>query len=237
MRANDYNQKQHLNPYVSIEDNDTLIYNYIKQIIKPQVTMQDGSSMIVPIIYNGAERWAQTRRRKFIVDEYGNIRYPIISFSRTSIGYHDPKHVNRIWTNITRNFVAIENKYSKQRPFKSQDATRGKYYQYRPIINLMIPIDITCRYDFQIYTDTWQDMNTLVESFMLYTDRWWILDNQKCRVRSMQYSNTIQIQQGQQRLIKTQFTIETLGTLLPDIYQPFEIIDDRKVTKFKVTEL
>ncbi len=237
MRANDYNQTPKLNPYTSIQDNDTLIYNYIKQIIKPQITMQDGTTLIVPLIYNGAEKWAQTRKRKFIVDEYGNIRYPLISFSRTSIAYHDPRHVNRIWTNITRHFVSIENKYSKQRPFNLQDANSAGHVTSKPMVQIMIPIDISCRYDFQIYTDSWQDMNSILESFMLYTNRWWILDRHQARIQVMQYSNATQIHQGEQRLIRTQFSIETLGTLLPDVYQPHAVIDDRKITKIKVREL
>ena len=101
----------------------------------------------------------------------------------------------------------------------------------------MIPIDISCRYDFQIYTDSWQDMNSILESFMLYTNRWWILDRHQARIQVMQYSNATQIHQGEQRLIRTQFSIETLGTLLPDVYQPHAVIDDRKITKIKVREL
>jgi len=53
------------------------------------------------------------------------------------------------------------------------------------MVQIMIPIDISCRYDFQIYTDSWQDMNSILESFMLYTNRWWILDRHQARIQVM----------------------------------------------------
>ena len=92
---------------------------YIQEIIKPTVVDQFGQEMIVPVVYNGAERWVQAQKRKYIVDQNGNARYPIISFSRTSIAYRDPKYINRIWLSGYRNYVAIQNIYSKQRPYST----------------------------------------------------------------------------------------------------------------------
>jgi len=82
----------------------------------------NGEQISVPIVYNGAERWVQVRRRNYLVDEKGNVLYPIISFSRTSIKRRDNKIINRVWYNGNRNFIEIKNKFTKDRPFDSLDA-------------------------------------------------------------------------------------------------------------------
>lgn len=229
--------KSQLNPYISIQQTDTIIMRYIQQVIKPIVIDQSGDEMIVPVVYNGAERWVQARKRKAIVDENGNVRYPIISFSRTSISYRDPKYINRIWLSGYRNYVAVQNEYSQQRPYSSVDKSSGGHViPQRNLVNIMIPIDVTSNYEFQIYADNWQDTNDIVEAFMLYTNRWWILDNAQIKVKVTEYMNSIQMEQSDQRLIKTNFTMETVSTLLPKSYQPMQVIDDRAVTKIKVTE-
>lgn len=227
---------QQFDPSISLQKTDATIINYITQVIKPMVTTDSGDVVVVPVLYNGAERWVQTRKRKYIVDQYGNVKYPVISFSRISVSYHDPKILNRIWTNGTRNFITIQNRYSKQRPFSRVDLQSGNIRPKPAVINLMIPIDITCRYEFQFYTDSWQDTNDLIQVFMIYGDRWWVIDNHRIKVKIQQYSNTVQMMQSQQRIIKTSFSMQVLSTLLPKSYQPLSIIDENTIIKFKVGE-
>lgn len=234
---NNQKQNQSLNPYISIQQTDATIMRYITQVIKPMVQDQSGNIVPVPVVYNGAERWVQARKRKFLVNQDGNPRYPVISFSRTSISYRDPKYINRIWLSGYRNYITIQNEYSKQRPYSTMDKQYGSMADKRNTVNIMIPLDIVCNYEFQIYTDNWQDMNDLVQSFMLYTNRWWIIDNAQVKVKVTQYMNSIQMQQSQQRLIKTNFTMDTVSTLLPKSYQPMPVIDLATTRKVKVTEI
>lgn len=219
-----------LQAYIPIQKTDQTLLRYIKQIISPTVQGYNEQQIIVPIVYNGAERWVQVRRRNYLVDEQGNVLYPIISFSRTSTKRRDNKMVNRIWYNGTRNFVAIQNIYSKERPFDSMDRDAGNIRK-TAYYNVMLPIPLSCNYQFQIYTETQTDMNQILQSFFLHHNRWWILDGYRVKTQFSDFSNTTEIQANDQRLIKCNFSISTESTLFPKAYQNLPAIEQKKPTK------
>lgn len=219
-----------LQAYIPIQKTDQTLLRYIKQIISPTVQGYNEQQIIVPIVYNGAERWVQVRRRNYLVDEQGNVLYPIISFSRTSTKRRDTKMVNRVWYNGTRNFIEIQNKYSKDRPFDSRDEDNGNIRK-TSYFNIMLPIPLSCNYEFQIYTETQTDMNQILQSFFLHHNRWWILDGYRVKTQFSDFSNTTEIQANDQRLIKCSFSISTESTLFPKAYQNLPAIEQKKPTK------
>ncbi len=219
-----------LQAYIPIQKTDQTLLRYIKQIISPTVQGYNEQQIIVPIVYNGAERWVQVRRRNYLVDEQGNVLYPIISFSRTSTKRRDTKMVNRVWYNGTRNFIEIQNKYSKDRPFDSRDEDNGNIRK-TSYFNIMLPIPLSCNYEFQIYTETQTDMNQILQSFFLHHNRWWILDGYRVKTQFSDFSNTTEIQANDQRLIKCNFSISTESTLFPKAYQNLPAIEQKKPTK------
>ncbi len=223
-----------LQAYIPIQKTDETLLRYIRQIIIPSIEGYNGQQIIVPVVYNGAERWVQVRRRNYLVDEKGNALFPIISFSRTSVKRNDNKMINRIWYNNNRNYLEIKNKYSKQYPFNFLDS-RGENIRKTSYYNIMLPIPIICNYEFQIYTETQSDMNQILQAFFLHQDRWWIIDDYRIKTQFSDFSNTTEIQTNQQRLIKCNFSIETRSTLFPKSYQNIpkvkQIKPEKKIIK------
>lgn len=214
--------RQKIKTQMPIERIDETVVNYINNIIKPSVTIYDGSQYQVPVIFNGAERWVQVRRRTHLVDEQGNVVYPIISLSRTSIKLGEELLLNRKWTFGYGDMIQVANKYSKQRPFRSNDGfgnIRKKTEYYR----IGLPLYVQGSYQFQIYTDTMQSMNKLIESFILYANRWWIYDQYRVKINITDFSNTIELEASSERLVKTSFTANFACTILPETYQPIQI--------------
>lgn len=225
-----------LQAYIPIQKTDETLLRYIRQVISPTIEGYNNQQIIVPVIYNGAERWVQVRRRNYLVDEKGNVLYPIISFSRTSIKLKDNKIVNKIWYSGNRNFIEIQNRYSKDRPFDTLDARNGNI-EKTSYFNLMLPIPITCNYEFQIYTETHIDMNQILESFFLHQNKWWIIDGYRIKTQFSDFSHTIEIQTNEQRLIKCNFSITTESTLFPKSYQNLPPIEQKKPTKNITSDL
>lgn len=221
-----------LQAYIPIQKTDETILRYIRQIISPVVEGYNGEQISVPIVYNGAERWVQVRRRNYLVDEKGNVLYPIISFSRTSIKRRDNKIINRVWYNGNRNFIEIKNKFTKDRPFDSLDAQAGNIRK-TSYFNLMLPIPISCNYEFQIYSETQVDMNQILQSFFLHHDKWWIIDGYRVKTQFSDFSNTTEIQANEQRLIKCNFSITTESTLYPKSYQNYPAIEQKATSPKK----
>lgn len=220
-----------MDPYISIEKTDETIIRYIQQYMRPSIVDYDGSTKNVPLVYNGAQKWVQIRRRRYLVDQNGNTLYPLISFSRTGTKRNQDKIVNRIQTmGGYRSFMQIQNKYSKKRPFNTIDAMDGNlnkpsYYK------LMLPISMICDYQFQIFTDSHEQMNQLLQGFFLHDRRWWIVDGYRVKVNFGDFTNVTQIQANTQRLIKSTFSLQTRSTLYPKSFQTTSTIQQVQAHK------
>lgn len=216
--------------HLPIQKTDETVIRFIKQIMKPSIQEYDGRVTAVPVLWNGAQRWVQVRRRHHLVDGQGNTLYPLISLSRTSTK-RGQGVVNRFFTMNQRQMMTIPNQFSKNRPHDTIDAKVG-YGRSVTRTKLMIPIPLKCEYEFQVYTDTNEQMNQILQSFFLYDKRWWIIDGNKIRVNFGDFSNTTQIQTSKQRLIKSNFTLQTYSTLFPKAQSPIPMVQkDEEVKK------
>ena len=223
------NDKQ-IEAYIPIQKTDETMMRYIQQVISPTVQGYNEEQITIPIVYNGAQRWVQVRRRNYLVDQKGNVLYPIISFSRTTTKRRDSKMVNRVWYNGNRNFIEVQNKYSKDRPFGKLD-TLGGNIKKTSYYNMMLPIPISCNYQFQIYAETQTDMNQILQAFFLHHDKWWIIEGYRVKTKFSDFSNTTEIQANDQRLIKCNFSISTESTLYPKSYQNLPAVEQKRPTK------
>lgn len=187
--------------------------NFIKEKMKPVIYQFDGVQVQVPIVYNGAQRYVQVRQRSHLVDQNNNPLYPIISFSRTSTKM-GAKQINRLGFNTYNSTIQIQNTYSKERPFKRIDSKQG-YVPRRSYLKVMMPIPMQCSYQFQIYTNTNQHMNDLIQLFFTYNHRWWFYQGHRVRVDIQDFSNITEIQAASQRMIKSTFTMWVRTSLIP----------------------
>lgn len=190
--------------YISIQQIDQTILNYIQNIMKPSIEDHSGNINQVPVIYHGAQKWVQIRRRTHLVNENGISIYPVISFSRTNTKMKDQPSINKAWAMFHRNFIQVDNKMTQNKP-----GVRPTYFK------INIPIQVECDYQFQIYTNTNWQMNQVIETFMIHNRLWWIIDDYRVKVTFGDFSNTQQIQTGTQRLIKAQFSCETSSMIYP----------------------
>lgn len=179
--------------------------------MKPSIQDHTGVIRQVPIIYNGAQKWVQIRRRSYLVDQQGTTLYPLISFSRTNTATGDEPPINKAWAMYHRNFIQVDNKYYKPKPFEqlSTNNIRNDYYK------INIPIQVACEYSFQIYTDNNWQMNQILQTFMIHNKIWWIIDGYRVKVKFGDFSNTAQLETGAQRLIKAEFSLETKSIIYP----------------------
>lgn len=213
-------RRTRLNYANTIEDLDTLVMDYMKYVIKFQIQQYDGTVTYVPIVYNGAERWVQVRRRNYLVDQTYNVLFPVISFSRTSIKQRDQNMALRMWTNRGRNYIVIDNKYSKHRPYSKFDLEFSRSSPQNTKYKVALPMAVQLNYQFQIFTDRQQQMNKILQYFMIYNKQWWVIGYKRIRMMFSQFGNTTQVEAQGQRLIKANFSATGYGTLFPyDIYQ------------------
>lgn len=199
---------------IGLVDIDEAIYYYFNNIIRPSV-IQNGTFLNVPILYGSPERWAAVQKEGYYRDKNGKIQAPLIMFKRESIE-KNRNLGNKLDANQPNNFGIFTKKYSKKNFYDkfSVLTNRNPITEYYGII---IPDYVNIQYSCIIFTDYIEQMNKIVESINYASDAYWG-DPEKFRFRAMidSYNTATELNQGEDRKIRTEFTINLLGHIIPD---------------------
>ena len=82
---------------------------------------------------------------------------------------------------------------------------------------VIIPDYVNIAYSCVIFTEYVEQMNKIVESINFASDAYWG-DPERFKFRAMidSYTTTTEMVQGQDRMVKTNFSINLLGHIVPD---------------------
>lgn len=221
-------------PYtVGLEDNDQAIVYYFQNIIKPQV-YQNGSMLDIPIIYGNPERWKAVQKDGYYRDKNGKIMAPIIMFRRASLE-RNYNIGNKLDANNPQNYAVVSKGYQKGNSYSSFDIlnNRKPVEAYQVVV---IPDYVTIQYECIIWTYYIEQMNKIVESINYSSNAYWGDPARfKFHARIDSFTNNETLNQGEERLIKTNFSIRLNGYVIPDVINQ-DLASVKKVyTKGKVT--
>ena len=196
---------------------DEAILYYLENIIKPTV-QQNGVVQKVPVIYGSPERWKQIQKDGYYRDKKGKIMLPLITFKRNSIERN--KSLSRkLDANSTNNVQIFTKKYS------SKDA-----YSNFNLLNNRIPIDqqyavvmpdwVNVQYEFIISTYYIEQLNKVIEAINYASDSYWG-DPERFKFKATidTFSTPIELQQGKERTVKSNFNLKLYGYIVPDTIQ------------------
>ena len=199
---------------IGLRDIDETIVYYFNNVIKPSV-VQNGRRINVPILYGSPERWAAVQKDGFYRDKNGKIQTPLIMFKRDNIE-KNRQLGNKLDANLPNNFGIFKKKFSKKNVYDRFSAltNRNPVDEYYGVI---IPDYVNITYSCVIFTEYVEQMNKIVESINFASDAYWG-DPERFNFRAMidSYATTTEMVQGQDRMIKTNFTISLLGHIVPD---------------------
>lgn len=199
---------------VGLRDIDETIVYYFNEVIRPSV-IRNGKRVNVPILYGSPERWASVQKDGFYRDKNGKIQTPLIMFKRDSVE-KNRQLGNKLDANMPNNFGIFKKKFSKKNVYDRFSAltNRDKVDEYYGVI---IPDYVNIVYSCVIFTEYVEQMNKIVESINFASDSYWG-DPERFKFRAMidSYTTTTEMVQGQDRMIKTNFTINLLGHIVPD---------------------
>jgi len=199
---------------VGLRDIDEAIFYYFNNVIKPSV-IQNGNKKTVPVLYGSPERWAAVQKDGFYRDRNGKIQVPLIFFKRDSIE-KNRQLGNKLDANNPRNFAVFEKKWSKKNQYDRFSIlnTRSIQKEYQGVV---IPDYVNINYSCTIFTEYVEQMNSIIEAINYASDAYWG-DPDKYKFRAMidNYTTLVELVQGQDRSVKTNFNISLLGHLIPD---------------------
>jgi len=203
-------------PLVTFKDINSAIFYYFQNVIKP-VVIQNGQQIDVPILYGNPERWAAVQKDGFYRDGNGKIQVPLIMFKKSSIEKNRSLG-NKLDGNEVSNFAVYQKKYSKRNIY-DQFSRLTNRLPSEEVYGVVIPDYVTVTYQCVIFTDYVEQCDKLIEALNFASDSYWG-DPERYRFRAMidSYTPTIEMNQGQDRSVKTTFSIKLNGYIITDTY-------------------
>ena len=199
---------------IGLQDHDESIMYYFNNVIKPSVII-NGNRTNVPIIYGSPERWKSVQKDGFYRDKEGKIQTPLIMFKRDSVEKRRDIG-NKLDANTPQLFYTFQEKYSKRNRYDNFSVLQGRKPQ-QELYRVVIPDYIRLQYTCTIWCDYVAQMNKLIEMINYSSDSYWgDPERFKFNARIDTYNNTTEIQQGDNRIVKTNFGLTIQGYLVPD---------------------
>jgi hypothetical protein len=200
--------------HIGLRDIDETIVYYFNNVIKPSV-IRNGKRVNVPILYGSPERWKSVQKDGFYRDKNGKIQTPLIMFKRDSIEKNRSLG-NKLDANNPNNFSIFQKKYSKKNIY-DKFSTLTNRQPVEELYGVIIPDYVNITYSCIVFTEYVEQMNKIVESINFASDAYWG-DPEKFNFRAMidSYSTSTEMNQGEDRTVKTSFEIKMMGHIVPD---------------------
>jgi len=199
---------------IGFHDIDNAIQYYFENTIKPEI-IEAGSKVRVPVVYGSPERWKTFQQDGYFRDKVGKILTPLIAYQRSSITKNRSLG-NKIDGNYPQLYYTAESKYTRQNKYDAFSVLTGA----KPIkeqYNTIIPDYVDITYNIVIWTNYVEDMNKIVES-VLYSEGsyWGNADRFKFRTKIDSYTNTTDLLQDEERVVRTSFDLTIYGYIVSD---------------------
>jgi len=199
---------------LGLKDIDGAIFYYFNNVIKPSV-LQNGAKKDVPVLYGSPERWHAVQKEGFYRDRNGKIQLPLIMIKRDSVE-KNRELANKMDANLPTQFGVFEKKWSRKNQYDrfSLLNNRSILKEYQGVV---MPDYVNIVYSCVIFTQYIEQMNKLIESINYASDSYWG-NPDKFSFRAMidNYSTSTTLNQGEDRTVKTEFSINLLGHIVPN---------------------
>jgi len=200
---------------IGLYDIDYAIKYYFDEVIRPEIE-EFGTIVKVPVMYGSPEKWKNVQADGYFRDKNGKIQSPLIAYKRVSITKNRSLS-NKVDANFPQLYYTQEVKYTQINKYDQfSKLTNSK--PIKTFINTVVPDYIDVTYDVVIWTDYIESMNKLVES-MIYTEGAYWGDMEKFKFRSKidNFTNTTDLLQDADRVVRTSFQLTIFGQIVPDI--------------------
>tara|TARA_B100000900_G_C20495934_1_gene681592 strand:- start:238 stop:1059 length:822 start_codon:yes stop_codon:yes gene_type:complete len=199
---------------VGIKDIDEAIFYYFNEVLKPSVT-QNGKTFNVPVVYGSPERWAAMQKDGYYRDKNGKMQAPLIVFRRDSLE-RNRNLGNKLDGNKPVHFGVFQKKFSRKNSYDKFDVLNNRE-PVKEYYAVAIPDYVNIVYSCIIYTDYMEQNNKIIEGINFASDSYWG-NPTKFRFRAMidNYTTATEIVQGNDRIVKTNFSINLLGHIVTD---------------------
>ena len=202
---------------VSIQDVDEAILFYFENVIRPTV-IQNGERIAVPLVYGSPERFSSMQKDGFYRDKKGKIMSPIIMFKRDSLD-KNYNITNKLDANDPHLYTSFQKSYNSKNSYSNFNVLNNRKPTKQFIANV-VPDYVTLGYSFIVQTYYIEQLNKIIEAINYSSDSYWG-DPERFKFKSkIDTFNTItELNQGQDRVVRSTFSLSVNGYIIPDIIQ------------------
>ena len=199
---------------IGLQDHDEAIIHYFKKVIKPSV-ISNGDRVDVPIMYGAAERWKSVQKDGYFRDKEGKLQVPLIMFKRNSVEKRRDLG-NKMDGNNPQLYYTFQERYTKKNQYDNFSILQGKIPQ-KQFHAVVVPDFVNISYTCTIWCDYVSQMNKLIETINYSSDSYWgDKDRFKFNATIDTFSNTTELNVGDNRIVKTDFGLKLQGYLVPN---------------------
>tara|TARA_R110002167_G_scaffold93837_2_gene251136 strand:- start:1000 stop:2016 length:1017 start_codon:yes stop_codon:yes gene_type:complete len=200
--------------YIGLQDHDEAIAHYFNNVIKPSV-VNNGQRIDIPLIYGNPERWKGVQQDGYYRDKEGKIQSPLIMFKRDSIEKRRDLG-NKMDANNPNLYYVFQSAYNKRNQYDNFSLLQNRVPN-KEFHAVIIPDYVKIKYSFTIWTDYVAQMNKITEAINYSSDSYWGDEERfKFNAKIDSFSNKIELMQGKNRTVKTEFGLELQGYIIPE---------------------
>ena len=199
---------------IGLQDHDEAIAYYFENVIKPSI-VTNGQRIDIPLIYGNPERWKGVQQDGYYRDKEGKIQAPIVMFKRDSVEKRRDLG-NKMDANNSQLYYTFQTKYNKRNQYDNFSVLQGRTPN-KEFHSVVIPDYVKLKYSFIIWTDYIAQMNKIIEAINYASDSYWGDEERfKFNARIDTFTNKVELTQGKDRSIKTDFGLTLQGYIIPD---------------------
>lgn len=213
---------------VTLVDIDSTILKYIDTVINPTI-VDSGRQIKVPINYASPERWKAIQQDGAMRDKNGKVQTPAIAFRRSTMQRND----GLITLNRYLQYPATK-KFSEKNKYDRFSAMNG-FAKTKEIYSVAMPDHVIINYEFIVWTELIEQGNSIVEAINFATEDYWGDKNRfKFRTSISDFNFETSVDAGNDRLVKSTFTLLCNAYLLPDKFENYKSVVQKAFTTRKI---
>ena len=199
---------------IGIKDIDEAIMYYFKEVLKLEV-YQNNDKVLVPIIYGSPEKWKSIQRDGYYRDGAARIMPPLIMFKRESV-VQNRTLGNKLDGNQANNVQLFEKRFSRRNIYDNFFILQNQIPQKEYVV-VVTPDYVTVNYACMIWTNYVEQTDKLIEALNFASNSYWGDPSRFQFLTKIEtFSDAQSYDQGEDRLVRTDFSMTLNGYLIPD---------------------
>ena len=199
---------------IGIKDVDEALMYYFNNYLKLSV-VQNNAKLTVPIIYGTPENWKSVQQDGYYRDSNAKLMAPLLMFKRSSITQNRDLGY-KLDGNQAHNVQLFKKSFSKRNVYNNFSVLNNRVPETKYVVSAT-PDYITVEYECILWTYFVEQMDKLVESVNFASRSYWGDPNRFLFYSSIEsFQDSITYDIGDNRAVRTNFTITLNGYLIPD---------------------